>query len=55
MLFRSYIYFLKQQYGKNLDGEENTARDMIKNYITLLNLMQQNQEVPKEKILYAGN
>ena len=50
-----YIYFLKQQYGKNLDGEENTARDMIKNYITLLNLMQQNQEVPKEKILYAGN
>ena len=50
-----YIYFLKQQYGKNLDGEENTVRDMIKNYVTLLNLMQQNQDVPKEKIFYAGN
>ncbi|MDE7272002.1 MAG: ATP-binding protein [Lachnospiraceae bacterium] len=48
-----YIYFLKQQYGKNLEGEELTMRDMIKNYITLLNLLQQNQEVPKEKILYA--
>lgn len=50
-----YIYFLKQQYGKNLDGEENTVRDMIRNYITLLNLIQQNQEVPKEKILYSKN
>ncbi len=30
-------------------------RDMIKNYVTLLNLMQQNQDVPKEKIFYAGN
>lgn len=48
-----YIYFLKQQYGKNLDGEESTARDMIRNYITLLNLIQQNQGMPKEKILYG--
>jgi len=46
-----YIYFLKQQYGKNLDGEENTTRDMIRNYITLLNLIQQNQGVPKKQIL----
>ena len=49
-----YIYFLKQQYNKAAEGEETTARDMIKNYITLLNLIQQNQEVPKEKILYAN-
>lgn len=48
-----YIYFLKQQYSRTLEGEEATARDMIKNYITLLNLMQQHQEMPKEKILYA--
>lgn len=48
-----YIYFLKKQYGKAADGEEVTVRDMIKNYITLLNLIQQNQEVPKEKILRA--
>lgn len=48
-----YIYFLKQQYSKTLDGEEVTAREMIRSYITLLNLMQQNQEIPKEKILYA--
>lgn len=48
-----YIYFLKQQYNKTAEGEETTARDMIRNYITLLNLIQQNQEVPKEKILYA--
>ena len=49
-----YIYFLKQQYNKAAEGEETTARDMIRNYITLLNLIQQNQEVPKEKILYAN-
>jgi len=48
-----YIYFLKQQYSRTLGGEEATARDMIKDYITLLNLMQQHQEMPKEKILYA--
>lgn len=46
-----YIYFLKKQYGKTVNGGEITVRDMIKNYITLLNLIQQNQEVPKEKIL----
>ncbi len=49
-----YIYFLKQQYNKTAEGEETTVRDMIKNYITLLNLIQQNQEVPKEKILYVN-
>ncbi len=49
-----YIYFLKQQYNKTAEGEETTVRDMIKNYITLLNLIQQNQEVPNEKILYAN-
>ncbi len=48
-----YIYFLKQQYSRTSEGEEATARDMIKDYITLLNLMQQHQEMPKEKILYA--
>lgn len=49
-----YIYFLKQQYGKGSEGEDVTVREMIRNYITLLNLLQQNQEVPKEKILNAG-
>lgn len=49
-----YIYFLKQQYDRTSKGEENTVREMIRNYITLLNLIQQNQEVPKEEILYAG-
>lgn len=48
-----YIYFLKQQYSRTSEGEEATARDMIKDYITLLNLMQQHQEMPKERILYA--
>lgn len=48
-----YIYFLKQQYGRTEEGQETTAREMIRNYITLLNLIQQNQEVPKEDILYA--
>ena len=48
-----YIYFLKQQYSRTLEGGEATARDMIKDYITLLNLMQQHQEMPKERILYA--
>lgn len=43
-----YIYFLKQQYGKNA-----TVRDMIRCFITFLNLIQQNQQVPKEKILCA--
>jgi len=48
-----YIYFLKQQYSRTSEGEEATARDMIKDYITLLNLMQQHKEMPKERILYA--
>ena len=43
-----YIYFLKQQYGKNA-----AVRDLIRNYIAFLNLIQQNQEVPREKILCA--
>ncbi|MDE7477978.1 MAG: ATP-binding protein [Lachnospiraceae bacterium] len=47
-----YINFLKQQYGKSLEGEQTTIRELIKNYITLLNLIQQNQEMPKEKIFY---
>ncbi len=48
-----YISFLKKQYAKATEVEEVTVRDIIKNYITLLNLIQQNQEVPKEKILNA--
>ncbi len=32
-----YIYFLKQQYGKNA-----TVREMIQRYITFLNMIQQN-------------
>lgn len=50
-----YIYFLKQQYNKSLEGKESTVREMIRNYITLLNLIQQNQNIPKEDILCAQN
>lgn len=48
-----YIYFLKQQYDKAAEGEEVVTRDIIRSYITLLNIIQQNQEVSKEKILYG--
>ena len=48
-----YIYFLKKQYAKAEKDEGVTSRDMIKNYITLLNLMQQNQNLTKEEILYG--
>ena len=43
-----YIYFLKQQYSKNA-----MVREMLQRFVTFLNLVQQNQEVSKEKILYA--
>ena len=36
-----YIYFLKTQYAKKQKAADITARDMIRNYITLLNLAQQ--------------
>ena len=48
-----YIYFLKKQYAKAGADNSITPRDMIKNYVTLLNLLQQNQNVPKEEILYG--
>jgi hypothetical protein len=48
-----YIYFLKQQYSKLQNAIDSTPRDMIRNYITLLNLIQQNRDVSKEDILYA--
>jgi hypothetical protein len=46
-----YIHFLKREYSKAAKGEEVTVREMIRNYITLLNLIQQNQGVSKEEIL----
>lgn len=48
-----FIYFLKQQYAKAQNTENITVRDMIRNYITLLNLTQQNHNKPKEEILNA--
>ena len=48
-----FIYFLKNQYARVRNTEEMTAREMIRNYITLLNLTQQNSDRPKEEILYA--
>ena len=48
-----YIYFLKTQYAKYDNATESTAREMIKNFITLLNLIQQNQNTSKHDILYA--
>lgn len=47
-----YIYFLKQQYARAAEPGSTTPREMIRSYVTLLNLMQQNQDVPKEDILY---
>ena len=48
-----YIYFLKTQYAKKQKAEDITARDMIRNYITLLNLAQQYYNKPKEEIISA--
>lgn len=48
-----FIYFPKNQYARVRNTEEMTAREMIRNYITLLNLTQQNSDRPKEEILYA--
>lgn len=47
-----YIYFLKQQYARAAENGAITPREMIRSYVTLLNLMQQNQDLPKEDILY---
>lgn len=48
-----YIYFLKTQYAKEHNREQTTTRDMIRNYITLLNLTHQHQDRTKEEIFYA--
>lgn len=48
-----YIYFLKTQYAKKQKAEDITARDMIRNYITLLNLAQQYFNKSKEEIISA--
>lgn len=48
-----YIYFLKTQYAKKQKAEDITARDMIRNYITLLNLAQQYYNKPKKEIMSA--
>lgn len=48
-----YIYFLKTEYAKCQDAKNITVREMVRNYITLLNLTQQHQNKPKEEILCA--
>lgn len=48
-----YIYFLKTQYAKKQRADDITAREMIRNYITLLNLTQQHQNKSKEEIVAA--
>lgn len=48
-----FIYFLKTEYAKCQNAKDITVRDMIRNYITLLNLTQQHQNKPKEEILCA--
>lgn len=48
-----YIYFLKTQYAKGQNGENITVRDMVRNYITLLNLAHQHQNKTKEEIMQA--
>lgn len=46
-----FIYFLKTQYAKKKDAKETTVREMVRNYITLLNLTQQHQNKSKEEIM----
>lgn len=48
-----FIYFLKTEYAKCKNTQEITVREMVRNYITLLNLSQQHQNKPKEEILQA--
>lgn len=48
-----FIYFLKTQYAKKQKAEDITAREMIRNFITLLNLSQQYENKPKEELLTA--
>lgn len=48
-----YIYFLKTQYAKGQNGATITVRDMVRNYITLLNLAHQHQNKTKEEIMQA--
>ena len=48
-----FIYFLKTQYAKKANAQDITVREMIREYITMLNLTQQHQNKPKEEILYA--
>lgn len=48
-----FIYFLKTEYAKCKNAKEITVREMVRNYITLLNLAQQHQNKPKEEILCA--
>lgn len=48
-----YIYFLKTQYAKKQRADDITAREMIRNYITLLNLTQQHQNKSKKEIVAA--
>lgn len=48
-----FIYFLKTEYAKSQDAKTITVRDMVRNYITLLNLTQQHQNKSKEEIMYA--
>ena len=48
-----FIYFLKTEYAKKDSAKDITVREMIREYITMLNLTQQHQNKPKEEILYA--
>lgn len=48
-----FIYFLKTEYAKCKNAREITVREMVRNYITLLNLSQQHQNKTKEEILCA--
>lgn len=50
-----FIYFLKNQYARAHNTGEITARDMIRSFLTLLNLTQQNEDMDKEKLLVTVN
>lgn len=50
-----YIYFLKSEYAKKEKVADITTREMIRSYITLLNLAQQYYNKPKGEIMSASS
>lgn len=50
-----FIYYLRAEYGRMQSAEEGTVREIIRNYITLLNLKYQHPKKTIEEILLLQN